>query len=1167
MGADVYVFDPDGSVPATISSVVLSGPGIFSYDFVAGDYSGANEYYHIFDGLPADGEYTFTATNNNGKTATCSFYLTVGQTIPIPDSSKFQASGADPLTPTLSWSTIPGYEGTLFYRARIYDEAGNTIYRSNFSFNSTSFTVPSGVLSSGQTYAWRVEALDNFNYYNANNRGRSKNIPLNIDNTHPYFTSVGAFQKHNSDGTFATGLFVQGADPAGAISSLVITYPNGVAHPYPSPSCFTSSDTCNYSLPGAPADGLYTFTATNSDNNTAVSSFHLASYAVPLVDSTTMHASGSALTPVLSWSAPAAIDRPLYYYVFVRDALSQATVWSDWTLVNAISVPTGKLQAGASYEWQIVANDSSYFATSNRSLSPWKALTVDNDSPYFWYASLYDRHEPDGDFTGVSANVRDRNGAFPGNLASLTVTGPKSFSYSFQPGDYYVTDNEFWQVFPGTPEEGLYTFTLTDHNGTSVVTHVYHRQGAGTIPLLDEESFQVYGDPLAPTISWSPVANYPYHLNYRVRIKDQWGNTVFAPSQPFGPNLFQVVPAGRLVAGPSYTYRVEAFDSRYFYACDNRVVSSYHSFGVPSISGRVTDGQGKGIANISVQAYDAAAGASKPSVPTDQDGNYTLSNLPSGNYKISFSGVGYFTEWYNNKTSQPSADLVTVTAPSLTSGIDAVLERSGGISGTVKNGQGVGIKNIWVGIFDANGYYLFGTPTNQDGNYTASGLATGNYKVCFNAVTGYRTEWYNNKATQADADLVAVTVPNITSGIDAVLEPGGSISGTIKNGQGAVIANVQVLVYGLNGIWAAGVMTNQNGVYTVNGLPTDSYKIFFSGVGYYSEWYNNKASQDAADPVSVTAPNLTSGIDAVLEQSGSISGTVKNGQGVGIGNVNVQVFDTSGYFASSTMSGSNGAYTVSSLAAGNYKVCFNGPSGYRTEWYDNRATQDLADWVTVTVPNITSGIDAVLEPGGSISGTIKNGQGAVIANVQVLVYGINGTWTAGAMTNQNGVYTVNGLPTGSYKIFFSGVGYYSEWYNNKASQDAADPVSVTAPQITSGIDAVLEPSGSISGTVKNGQGVGLGNVNVQVFDTSGYFASSTMSGSNGAYTVSSLAAGNYKVCFYAPSGYRTEWYNDKAGQDLADWVAVTVPNVTSGIDAVLEPGGASPAPLRMDKAP
>ena len=50
-------------------------------------------------------------------------------------------------------------------------------------------------------------------------------------------------------------------------------------------------------------------------------------------------------------------------------------------------------------------------------------------------------------------------------------------------------------------------------------------------------------------------------------------------------------------------------------------------------------------------------------------------------------------------------------------------------------------------------------------------------------------------------------------------------------------------------------------------------------------------NQASADPVAVTVPNITSGIDAVLEQGGSISGTVRNGQGFGIANVQVQVYD------------------------------------------------------------------------------------------------------------------------------------------------------------------------------------------------------------------------------------------------------------------------------------
>ena len=599
------------------------------------------------------------------------------------------------------------------------------------------------------------------------------------------------------------------------------------------------------------------------------------------------------------------------------------------------------------------------------------------------------------------------------------------------------------------------------------------------------------------------------------------------------------------------------------------------------LSGTVKNGQGVGIANVRVQVYDAAdtdmSAPKSSTVVTDQNGSYTVNGLPTDSYKIFFSGasvIGYFSEWYNNKASQDIADPVSVTAPHLTSGIGAVLEPAGSISGAVRDQQGIGIRNVSVSILDANGYYFSGSPTNQDGNYTASGLPTGSYRVLFSPMntSGYSSEWYNDKPNRDSADPVAVTVPNITSGIDAVLELGGSISGTVKNGQGVGIANVQVQVYDAaatdtSAPKSSTVVTDQSGSYTVNGLPTGSYKIFFSGasiIGYFSEWYNNKASQDIADPVSVTAPHLTSGIDAVLEPAGSISGIVRDEHGIGIRNVSVGILDANGYYLSGSPTNQDGSYTASGLPTGSYRVFFSpmntsGYSGYSSEWYNNKPNRDSADPVAVTVPNITSGIDAVLELGGNISGTVKNGQGVGIANVQIQVYDAAeagmGPPKATVTTIADGSYTVNCLPTGSYKLFFTAIGYFSEWYNNQADKVSASPVSVTAPNTTSGINAVLERSGGISGTVKNGSGVGIRNVWVGVSDANGAHFFSASTDEDGKYTVSGLADGSYKVRFQAPNGYLGEWYNNKTTYDAANLVVVTVPKTTSGINAVLAPAG------------
>jgi len=1165
---DVIVVDPDGTVPDSIASLTVTGPNGFAYTFAPEDYQGGttNEYWKTLSGLPADGEYTFTATDVDGNTAVTYFYLTVAGIIPLPDSSTYRASGTDPLTPTLSWSAIPGYSGRLYYRAKVLTMDDHDVWSSTRTYNLTSVTVPGGVLAEGQSYKWRVDAFDDFSLQLMSTRATADPIPLTISNTHPYFASVAAFAQHHPNGSVSTGLHARGADPAGSVSSVVVTEPNSAKHTYNGSalSCLNTSNGCSWNVSTAPVAGQYTFEVTNANNNTTLSYFYLDPYTVPLLDPETMHASGNPLTPVLSWSTPAATDRPLYYVVMVRNAATQAMVWSSWTVQNAISVPQGNLAVGVSYEWQVAPNDSSDFSFSNRSFSGWKSLSADNSSPFFWNVIALDRNLPAGESTYLYGSVRDANGIFPGNLKSLTVTGPNGFSYSFQPEDYFAPDNSLYHSFPGSPQEGLYTFTLTDNNNISVVTYDYHRQAGGTIPLLDEGSFRLFGDPLAPTISWSAVSGYPHDLYYSLQIVNEQDADVYSSPTPLPPLTFQTVPSGRLVAGPSYRYRVNAFDGRYGATADHRATSSYHPFGVPSIAGRVTSSLGSGLANISVQAYNTVTGASTPTILTDREGNYQFSNLPTGSYKIFFSGTGFFSQWYSGKADQASADPVVVTAPALTSGIDVVLEPSAGISGSVTNELGVGIANVNVQVCEPSGYMLAYAMTNSSGNYTVSGLSAGNYKVRFLASQGYRSEWYNDKSTQDSADLVTVTLPNITSGIDAVLGPGGSISGSIRNGQGTGIANVDIWVYDLNGWWMTGARTNQNGVYTANGLPGGSYRVLFtplSSTGYSSEWYNNRSQQSTADPVAVTVPNVTSGIDAVLDLGGSISGTVKNQAGKGIANAQVQVYDIADMGMNmprvTVTTTAKGGYTVMSLPTGTYKVFFQA-GGYYSKWYNNKAGQDIADLVTVTAPNTTSKINVVLARSGGITGTVKNASGAGLQNVWVGVSSLDGAYLQGTPTDQSGKYTVSSLPSGTYKVNFNAPkGYRSEWYNNKKTFDTATPVTVTKPKITSGINAVLDAGGSIAGTVANEEGAGIANVDVQVVDLTGLWRSGARTGPNGSYTANGLAAGSYRVSFTPPagSGYSIEWYDNKASQDSATNVSVAVSSTTSGIDAVLQQGG------------
>jgi hypothetical protein len=108
---------------------------------------------------------------------------------------------------------------------------------------------------------------------------------------------------------------------------------------------------------------------------------------------------------------------------------------------------------------------------------------------------------------------------------------------------------------------------------------------------------------------------------------------------------------------------------------------------------------------------------------------------------------------------------------------------------------------------------------------------------------------------------------------------------------------------------------------------------------------------------------------------------------------------------------------------------------------------------------------------GSITGEVTNaGTGQRLASICVSAHPTSG----GAPLSRNrtgghGLYSLNGLPAGTYAVRFSGCGsasdYVAQYYNDEQLLASANPVSVTAGATTAGIGAAMVQGGSISGTV------------------------------------------------------------------------------------------------------
>jgi hypothetical protein len=300
---------------------------------------------------------------------------------------------------------------------------------------------------------------------------------------------------------------------------------------------------------------------------------------------------------------------------------------------------------------------------------------------------------------------------------------------------------------------------------------------------------------------------------------------------------------------------------------------------------------------------------------------------------------------------------------------------TGSIAGTVtaEGGETLGDVEVCAEAVDKSHFKCATTAT--DGTYAIAGLTPGEYNVGFWTTRNYVVQFWRDKPTWGTATTVQVAAAELpTSEIDAVLEVGATISGTITAAAtGAPVERVEACAklaepdaepkLELEGC----AKTDAAGEYTIDGLVPGEWTIFF---------YAQQAEADvvsapySAQPTLQVGPqqNLL-GVSQALIPGGQIAGTVRlAGTGAPVGGVQVCVTMAS----SPTPLGcvhtpSSGAYRFMRVWPGSYKVVFSpepsgteGPNSLPTQWWGGQSTFASAAAIAITPPAIVNNIDASL---------------------------------------------------------------------------------------------------------------------------------------------------------------------------------------------------------------
>ncbi len=508
------------------------------------------------------------------------------------------------------------------------------------------------------------------------------------------------------------------------------------------------------------------------------------------------------------------------------------------------------------------------------------------------------------------------------------------------------------------------------------------------------------------------------------------------------------------------------------------------------------------------------------------------------------------------------------------------------VTGKVTSPAGRPLAGICMWLI--NGGFAAGTETNKHGIYRlefGGGFTSGKFPIQFDsscdtsdpfgpiAPGPWAPEWYKGKFSAAKANKVLVKAGKTTRGINAVMRRAGQVSGTISGSDHRRLKNACVFVTDPAGQETGQAITNAKGHYTVTGLDPGSYRVVAvpgcagGATDYGQAWYPKAASLKSAHAVKVRLGHVTGGINVVLPKLGIVTGVIRLGGQAGkpLGGMCVDVYSPTNFnldfFASSR---SNGRFTIEGVPAGRYQAEAN--PGCNNN--GNYASASYPGTVRVSDGKTTSGINMYLQPGGTLTGTVKD------AATAIPLAGVCVTDDDGdvATTGADGSYTIDQLPAERTAVtFFGGCGnvgsYAPQYWNDQVSQEAAGTVVVKAGHVTAGINAAMLAGATISGktTRASGQAVGQVCVSALPVDFAGtaysQFGPSVTTNGTGAYTVANLAPGPYAIVFWSGcegiSAYAAaqQWFKGQPTEDSAGLVSAPAGQPVAGINAVLTRSG------------
>ena len=391
---------------------------------------------------------------------------------------------------------------------------------------------------------------------------------------------------------------------------------------------------------------------------------------------------------------------------------------------------------------------------------------------------------------------------------------------------------------------------------------------------------------------------------------------------------------------------------------------------------------------------------------------YAFPYLPPDTYRVRFEAGDLQIQYWQDETDDGAADLITLLAGVPRGGVDAHLRPPvpARVSGTVTDlDDSTPLAGATVRFVPADGSGAgVAAVTTDEGAYEAF-LPPAEYTVCFSA-GDHVDQYWEGKAALADADTLPVRAGEQRAGVDAALalqsaEICGSVSLHIEGfpydvlelGNDAITVTAERLT-AMGWRPASEVRTGWLnwhmgsyywGDYSLTGLAPGTYRVRFEAPEHRTQYWAGQDSSEGADTITLAPGDRLTDIDADLycptySLTGTVTGAINGAPLVGVWVEVLKEWAPGEWsMAASRQTTSGGYYSIQSLPPGDYRVRFSA-AGYRTQYWDGKATLATADTLTLTLAGgVSRSVSVTMAPAAGLSGTVTGLHGEPLEGIEV----------------------------------------------------------------------------------------------------------------------------------------------------------------------------------------